>query len=94
MAAEVKIFTTSWCGYCSSALRLLRDKGVAFEQIDANDRHTRRWLREVTGRSTVPQVFIDGVPVGGYTDLLALDERGELDRMLAGGASQGSSASG
>ena len=94
MAAEVKIFTTAWCGYCSSALRLLRNKGVAFEQVDADDPRTRRWLREVTGRTTVPQVFIDGVPVGGYTDLVELDARGELDRMLAGNADQGSSASG
>jgi glutaredoxin 3 len=84
MAAEVKIFTTSWCGYCHAALRLLKQKGVAFEQVDAEDSKTRRWLRDVTGRTTVPQIFIDGKPVGGYTDLRALDERGELDRMLAG----------
>ena len=94
MAAHVKIYTTSWCGYCTAALRLLRTKGVEFEQVEAEDLKTRRWLREVTGRSTVPQVFIDGRPVGGYTDLRALDERGELDRLLAGAPAQGSSASG
>jgi glutaredoxin 3 len=84
MAAQVKIFTTSWCGYCRSALSLLRKKGVAFEQIDADDPKTRKWLREVTGRTTVPQIFIDGQSVGGYTDIRDLDERGELDRLLAG----------
>jgi glutaredoxin 3 len=84
MAAQVKIFTTSWCGYCHAALRLLKHKGVAFEQVDAEDPKIRRWLREVTGRSTVPQVFIDGRSVGGFTDIRALDERGELDRLLAG----------
>ena len=84
MAAQVKIYTTSWCGYCHAALRLLKHKGVQFEQVDAEDSKTRRWLREATGRSTVPQVFIDGNPVGGYTDIRALDERGELDPMLAG----------
>ena len=96
MAAQVKIFTTSWCGYCHAALRLLQQKGVQFEQVDAGDAKTRRWLREATGRTTVPQIFIDGAPVGGYTDLRALDDRGELDRLLAGtrDAAQGSSASG
>ncbi len=94
MAAEVKIFTTSWCGYCSAAVRLLRNKGVAFEQIDAETSATRRWLREVTGRTTVPQIFIAGRPIGGYTDLRDLDDSGELDRLLADDTSQGSSASG
>ena len=84
MAAHVKIFTTSWCGYCHAALRLLRQKGVAYEEVDADDLKTRRWLREVTGRSTVPQIFIDGKSVGGYSDIRELDHRGELDRLLAG----------
>ncbi|HTL36693.1 MAG TPA: glutaredoxin [Kofleriaceae bacterium] len=84
MAAQVKIFTTAWCGYCRSALSLLRKKGIDFEQIDADDPKTRKWLREVTGRTTVPQIFIDGQSVGGYTDIRDLDERGELDRLLAG----------
>ncbi|HEY5949837.1 MAG TPA: glutaredoxin [Kofleriaceae bacterium] len=82
MAVKVKIFTTAWCGYCHAALRLLKHKGVDFEQINVEDGKTRRWLREVTGRSTVPQIFIDGKSVGGYTDLRDLDERGELDRLL------------
>ena len=84
MAAHVKIFTTDWCGYCHAALRLLKQKGVAFEEIPADDLKTRRWLREVTGRSTVPQIFIDGKSVGGYSDIRELDQRGELDRLLAG----------
>ncbi|HEY5922442.1 MAG TPA: glutaredoxin [Kofleriaceae bacterium] len=84
--ARIKIFTTSWCGYCHAAVRLLKQKDVDYEQIDAEDGKTRRWLREVTGRSTVPQVFIDERSVGGYTDLRDLDERGELDRLLAGRA--------
>jgi glutaredoxin 3 len=94
MAAEVKIYTREACGYCTAAIRLLTGKGVAFQHIDATgDPDTRRWLAEVTGQSTVPQIFIDGRPVGGYTDLAALDRRGELDRLLAGG-SQASSTSG
>ena len=85
MAAEVKIYTREGCGYCTAALRLLTSKGVQFEHIDATgDPTTRRWLAEVTGQSTVPQIFIDGRSVGGYTDIRALDQRGELDRLLAG----------
>lgn len=80
---EVRIYTTPFCGFCRAALRLLRDKGVEFEQIDVTgDREARSWLRETTGQRTVPQVFIDGTPHGGYSDLVALDGRGELDGLL------------
>jgi glutaredoxin 3 len=95
MAAEVKIYTREGCGYCTAALRLLKAKGVPFEHIDASgDPTTRRWLAEVTGQATVPQIFINGRSVGGYTDLRALDERGELDRLLAADSAQVSSSSG
>jgi glutaredoxin 3 len=91
----VKIYTRDWCGYCTAALRLLKAKGVAFEQIDVEgDAKMRRWLVETTGRTTVPQIFIDGQAIGGFTDMRELDERGVLDRMLAGREPQGSSASG
>jgi glutaredoxin 3 len=72
------------------AKRLMREKGVSFDEIDvATDTDKRRWLVETTGQRTVPQVFIDGKPYGGYTDLAALDKKGELDPLLgvaAGGA--------
>ena len=85
MPAHVKMYTRRWCGYCTAAERLLDAKGVSYENIDTTGDHaTRRWLVEQTGRSTVPQIFIDGVSIGGYDDLRALDRRGELDRMLAG----------
>lgn len=94
MAADVKIYTRAGCGYCTAALRLLTTKGVRFQHIDATgDPETRRWLAETTGQSTVPQIFIGGRAVGGYTDLRALDDDGELDRLLAG-ADQASSSSG
>ena len=84
MPAHVKIYTRQWCGYCTRAERLLSDKGVAFENIDCtDDPETRKWLVEVTGRSTVPQIFIDGRAIGGYDDMHALDRKGELDRLLA-----------
>ena len=94
--ADVKIYTREACGYCTAALRLLKEKGVQFVLIDCTGDHTtRRWLAEVTGQSTVPQIFINGRPVGGYTDIRALDMRGELDRLLAEpGSGQVSSSSG
>ncbi len=90
---EIRIYTTPFCGYCSAAKRLLESKGVRYEEIDVlGDAQTRRWLLETTGMTTVPQVFVDGVSHGGYTDLLALDREGALDGILglrgpAGGAS-------
>jgi glutaredoxin 3 len=95
MAAQVTIYTTNWCGYCTSALRLLEAKGVVFERIDVGGNPTlRRWLVEQTGRTSVPQIFIDSKPIGGFTDLRALDQRGLLDDMLAGRGPGHSSASG
>jgi glutaredoxin 3 len=85
MPAHVKIYTRQWCGYCVAAERLLKEKGVAYEHIDATgDPKLRKWLVETTGRTTVPQIFIDGQPIGGYDDLRALDRAGRLDAMLAG----------
>jgi glutaredoxin 3 len=85
MAVPVKIYTTATCGYCRAALRLLTDKGVAFDHQDVTgDAATRRWLAEETGRTTVPQIFIGDRAIGGYDDLAELNRRGELDRLLAG----------
>jgi glutaredoxin 3 len=85
MAAQVKIYTRLGCGYCTAAERLLRDKGVAFENIDCTgDQAKRQWLAGVTKSSTVPQIFIDGRGIGGYDDMRALDRKGQLDPLLAG----------
>jgi glutaredoxin 3 len=84
--AEVKLYGTRTCGWCLMAERLLRGKGVVFQHEDVSGNHARRrWLRERTGRSTVPQVFINDQPVGGYTDLAALESAGRLDALLAWG---------
>lgn len=83
--AKVEIYTTTYCPYCHAAKRLLRSKNVPFEELDVTDDDARRsWLVEKTGRRTVPQIFIDGTPVGGFDDLSALDKAGRLDRILAG----------
>jgi glutaredoxin 3 len=85
MAATVKIYTKQWCGYCRAAEKLLTKKGVAFDNQDvSDDPQTRRWLVEASGQSTVPQIFINGTSIGGFSELDALDRRGELDRLLAG----------
>jgi glutaredoxin 3 len=58
---------------------------VPFEEIDCtDDRATRNWLVEATGRRTVPQIFIGGVPVGGFDELRRLERAGRLDGILAG----------
>jgi glutaredoxin 3 len=83
--AEVRIYTTNYCGYCRAAKSLLTERGVSFEEIDcSDDANTRRWLIEQTGQRTVPQIFIAGVPVGGFSELSALDQAGKLAAILAG----------
>ncbi len=86
--AEVIIYSTRFCPYCHAAKRLLRDKGVEFQEIDVTfDPQTRRKMTELAGgRHTVPQIFINGHHVGGYDDLSALDEAGKLDPLLHGEA--------
>jgi glutaredoxin 3 len=81
----VEIYTTSLCGYCSAAKRLLGQKKVAFVETDVGvDAQLRATMMQRSGgRRTVPQIFIGGVHVGGCDDLHALDAAGKLDAMLA-----------
>lgn len=82
--ADVKIYTTSYCPYCVRAKGLLSRKNIPFEEIDvSNDPQKREWLQRTTGQRTVPQLFINGVSIGGCDDLYALDRSGKLDPMLA-----------
>ena len=81
--ARVRMYTTRWCGYCSAAKRFLAAKGVEVDEIDVtSDADARRWLVDTTGQSTVPQIFVGDVHVGGYTDMRALDASGGLDPLL------------
>ena len=81
---KVVVYTTQYCPYCVQAKALLKHKGVAFEEVDVGDDDALR-LRvvELSGRRTVPQIFIDDQSIGGYDELRSLDEQGELDRLLA-----------
>jgi glutaredoxin 3 len=82
--ARVVVYRTPSCGYCFRAAHLLRSKGIPFEEIDVSGNATQRqWLLEVTRQRTVPQVFIDGQPIGGFDELARLNRSGELDRLLA-----------
>ncbi len=91
--AHVLIYTTPLCPYCARAKRLLQAKGVAFEEIDLWQAPERRaeMLARAEGRHTVPQIFIDGRPIGGSDDLAALDAAGQLDPLLAGSGDQAAS---
>ena len=81
----VEIYTTPICGYCAMAKRLLTQKGVAFTEIDvmANPAKRREMTERSKGGRTVPQIFIDGEPIGGCDELQALERAGRLDAMLA-----------
>jgi glutaredoxin 3 len=84
----VKMYTTAVCPYCIQAKRVLKSRGVeAIEEIrvDANPEERMRMM-EITGRRTVPQIFIGATHVGGCDDLMALDERGGLLPLLAAAA--------
>ena len=84
MAAEVVVYSTSYCPYCTRAKALLDSKGVSYDEIDVSDRtDLRRWLVATSRQRTVPQVFINGAPVGGFMDIAELDRRGRLDPLLA-----------
>jgi glutaredoxin 3 len=82
---RVVVYTKQICPFCVRAKRLLERKGVRYEEIDVEgDEDLRAWLAERTGQKTVPQVFAGDRPLGGFTDLDALDRAGELDPILRG----------
>lgn len=81
--AQVIIYTTSYCPYCTGAKALLRSKKIKFEEIDVTrDPERREEMERLSQQRTVPQIFIDGRPIGGYDDARRLDTKGELDVLL------------
>lgn len=80
---EVILYTTPFCPYCHRAKRLLDNKGVPFTDIGVMGKpKLRREMEALSGGYTVPQIFIDGEPVGGSDELVALERAGKLDGML------------
>lgn len=76
---KITIYTTNYCGYCKRAKALLEQRGLAYDEINVEgDDQKRNWLVRITGRQTVPQIFINLLPIGGYDELVALDKKGEL----------------
>lgn len=80
----VEIYATDYCPYCTRAKRLLREKGVDYKEYDVAVSGREEMIQRAGGRSTVPQIFIDGTHVGGCDDLYALDRAGRLDPLLEG----------
>jgi glutaredoxin 3 len=83
VAAQVLLYTKSWCPYCVRARSLLTSKGVQFQEIDieAQPEHREEMIRR-SGRTTVPQIFIGTRHIGGSDDLHELDAAGGLDPLL------------
>ena len=83
--AKIEVYSTIFCPYCARAKSLLGKKGVDYVNIDVMEEPARRdeMLSRAGGRTSVPQIFINGEHIGGCDDLYALDRAGELDVKLA-----------
>lgn len=79
-APRAVVYTTDFCGYCERAKALLKARGVDFreEYVERTPEGRKRLEDAVPGARSFPQIVIDGQPIGGYTDLIALDRRGGL----------------
>ena len=87
---DVVIYTSAFCGYCSAAKNILQRKGARFREVRIDQiAGEREKMMELSGRRTVPQIFIGDQHVGGHDDLVALDRAGKLDAMLEGSANDG-----
>ena len=81
--ARVVIYTTNYCSYCRAAKALLSAKKIQFEEIDVTyDAGRRAEMERLSRRWTVPEIFMDGTPIGGFDELRQLDVNGELDRLI------------
>jgi glutaredoxin 3 len=85
LMARVEIYSTMFCPYCARAKSLLERKGVKYENIDVLEDTSKRdeMLARAGGRTSVPQIFINGEHIGGYDEMAALDRAGQLDPKLA-----------
>lgn len=77
--SDIRMYTTRWCGYCFRAKSLLESRGFRYEEIEVDDDpRFREELLALTGGFTVPQIVVDGRPIGGYKELAALVRAGKL----------------
>lgn len=83
----ITIYTRPFCAFCSRAVSLLKEKGAAFNEVEAGfDPALRAEMQARSGRNTFPQIFIGDTHVGGCDDLFALEHAGKLDAMLKAGS--------
>lgn len=83
MPKKVTMYATDWCGYCARARALLTRKGIAFEEIDVEAvPGAYQDMQRLSGRTSVPQILIDGQPIGGCEELQALEAAGRLEALL------------
>ncbi|UCH54493.1 MAG: glutaredoxin 3 [Pseudomonadota bacterium] len=81
---KVTVYSTRVCPYCRMAEKLLDKKGVAYDKIMIDEQPEQRaHMERLSGRKTVPQIFVNSTHIGGFTDLAALDRAGKLDTLLA-----------
>jgi GrxC family glutaredoxin len=78
MPPHIQVYTTRYCPFCDAAKRLLKERGLEFEEIDVSDPEKKEELKAKTGWRTVPQIFIDDALIGGYQELAERDRKGEL----------------
>lgn len=81
---KIEVYTKDYCPYCVKAMNLLRQKGVGFTEIDITDDTAKQaeMLTRAAPRRTVPQIFINGLAIGGCDDLYALENKGKLTELL------------
>ena len=76
---QIKMYTKGYCSFCYAAKNLLAKRGLEYEEISLLDNSlAEQEMRQLTGRSTVPQILINDTPIGGYTELVEMDMEGEL----------------
>jgi glutaredoxin 3 len=87
--AKIEIYTKAYCPYCDHAKNFLNHRNLPYEEIrvDVDSSRLAEMLERAEGRRTVPQIFINGVGIGGFTDMAALAEKGEFDILLQKGDS-------
>lgn len=85
---EIKIYTKTHCSYCYAAKNLLTKRGLSYEEVNVSDDFAQeQYMRNLTGGTTVPQILIENSPIGGFTELVELDQAGKLK--VSGTASDG-----
>ena len=82
---KIEIYTSFFCGFCHRAKALLKKKQVAYDEVDVMMHPSKRaeMIQRAGGRTSVPQIFIDGTHIGGSDELYALEREGRLDALLA-----------